>query len=92
MHNSECKPISCGSCNAYCCKQMGKIVPEYDRGDGICKYLEDNKCSIYDERPFICDTVRIYNKYFKDKYTIEQWNEINRKACEELRKHEQSGI
>jgi hypothetical protein len=81
----EVKPIDCSKCNALCCKVMGKILPEYDRGDCVCKYLtDDNKCSIYEDRPFICNTVRIYNKYYKDKYTIEQWNELNNKACEAL--------
>lgn len=79
-------PIDCSKCNALCCKVMGKILPEYDRGDCVCKYLtEDNKCSIYDERPFICNTVRIYNKYYKDKITIEQWYDMNNRACTELR-------
>lgn len=86
----QCKPIDCSKCSALCCKQMGKIITEYDRGDGICKYLEDNKCSIYDDRPFICNTVKIYEKYFSNKYTIEQWNEMNHKACEVLRERDRT--
>lgn len=84
------KPIDCSNCNAPCCHQMGKILPEYDRGDGACKYLDGTKCSIYNDRPLICNTVKLYYKYFKDKYTIEEWNELNKKACEVLREAEQS--
>lgn len=83
---NKVEPINCSNCTALCCRQMGKIIPEFDRGDTICKYLDEdtNKCTIYEQRPFICDTVRIYNKYFKDKYTPEEWNEINQRACESL--------
>lgn len=35
------------------------------------------------------NTVRIYNKYYKDKDTIEQWNEMNNKACEALRNEQE---
>ena len=82
----EVKPIDCSHCNALCCRVIGKIIPEYDRGDCACIHLtEDNKCEIYNDRPPLCNTVHIYNKYYKDKLTIEQWNEINRQACETLR-------
>ena len=80
--------ISCGSCKAYCCRVAGKIMKELDRGDGICLYLnKNNRCEIYDHRPLICNTDMMYDKYFKDKYTKEEWIELNNKACKEL--HEQ---
>ena len=78
--------ISCGNCKAYCCRIAGRIMKELDRGDGICLYLNsDNKCEIYDSRPFICNTDRVYEKYFRNRYTAEQWKEMNLKSCEELR-------
>lgn len=83
------KPIDCSHCKAYCCRVIGKILPELDRGDCACIFLtNDNKCEIYNDRPLICNTVKLYNKYFKDKYTIEEWNEMNRKGCEALREAE----
>ena len=61
----EVKPIDCSKCNALCCRVIGKIIPEFDRGDCVCVHLtDDNKCEIYEDRPFICNTVRIYNKYY----------------------------
>lgn len=67
---------------------MAKLFPEYDRGDGNCKYItKDNKCSIYNERPEICNTDILYEKYFYIYYTPEEWKEANMKACKEL--HEQ---
>lgn len=86
MNKTKCEPIDCSNCKAYCCRVIGKILPELDRGDCACIYLtDDNKCEIYNDRPLICNTVKLYNKYFKDKYTIEEWNEMNHKACEELK-------
>lgn len=46
----------CNKCGA-CCRIAGKIVPELDRGDGVCRWLtETNLCSIYEIRPQICRT------------------------------------
>ena len=78
--------INCSGCRAYCCRMIGKIIPELDRGDCACIHLtSENRCDIYENRPFICNTDKIYEKYFKDRYTIDQWNDMNHKACEELK-------
>lgn len=77
--------LSCGSCKAYCCRIAGLILKELDRGDGICLYLnKNNKCEIYDHRPIICNTDKMYDKYFKDKYTKEEWIELNKRSCKDL--------
>lgn len=79
-------PIDCKDCPGLCCRQMTKICPDYDNGRGVCKYLDENgKCSIYEDRPFICNTDKIYEKYFSNKYSIEQWQEINHNACQLLK-------
>ena len=44
---------ACWQCGA-CCKVAGLINPKWDRGDGVCKMLTDNKCRIYRRRPKIC--------------------------------------
>lgn len=77
--------LNCEGCKAYCCRIAGLILKELDRGDGICLYLnENNKCEIYDHRPIICNTDRMYDKYFKDKYTKEEWIELNKRSCKDL--------
>lgn len=63
----------CSQC-ASCCKLAGLIVREWDRGDGACKYLQGNLCSIYENRPEICRV----KDYTKEK-------ELNM-ACEILRR------
>lgn len=82
--------LKCEGCKAYCCRIVGRILKELDRGDGICLYLnENNRCEIYDHRPFICNTDRVYEKYFKDKYTKDEWINMNLKSCEELKNAEE---
>lgn len=77
--------LNCEGCKAYCCRIAGLILKELDRGDGICLYLnKNNKCEIYDHRPIICNTDRMYDKYFKDKYTKEEWIELNKRSCKDL--------
>lgn len=89
----EVKPIDCSHCNALCCRVIGKIIPEYDRGDCVCIHLtEDNKCEIYNDRPPLCNTVHIYNKYFRNIYTPEEWNNINMEACKYLKEQFDKGI
>ena len=47
-------PPNCGLCCMRC-----NLLPElmaYDRGDGVCVFLsEDRQCQIYERRPMVCD-------------------------------------
>lgn len=60
------KKFECSQCGE-CCKLLKKYPPmaDYDRGDGVCKYLLDNKCSIYNQRPNICRGEYVYHTYFE---------------------------
>lgn len=60
-------------------------MPELDDGSGSCLYLKDNRCQIYDHRPEICDTDRLYERYFAGKMSKEEWVELNRKSCQDLK-------
>lgn len=87
-------PIDCKNCHAPCCRHIGSVMPELDRGDGVCKHLdtETNRCRIYERRPFICDTDRIYARYFEGKVPRAEYDELNRKACEALRSGNGNGL
>lgn len=82
--------IDCSKCNAYCCKAAMRLEwfkKEYDRGDGVCKHLtDDNRCEIYANRPEVCNTDLMYEKYFASKMTREEYDELNTKCCERLSK------
>ncbi|MCR8744295.1 YkgJ family cysteine cluster protein [Romboutsia lituseburensis] len=83
------KKFDCDKCGR-CCKSLNlnELYRNLDRGDGICKHLDelDNKCSIYNNRPMICNVNKIYNKYFAEIYTLEEYHIINKRSCKKLRK------
>lgn len=77
--------IDCSKCHGYCCRKAGLLDPNLDRGDGCCKYLnKDNKCDIYDHRPLICNTDRMYVLFFNNM-SREEYDKLNNEACIKLR-------
>lgn len=81
--------FKCDKCGL-CCRSL-KLNPMYkelDRGDGVCKYLEGNLCSIYEQRPLICRVDDAYEVFFKSKMTKEEYYEINYKSCNILKNKE----
>ena len=75
-------------CCGECCRNLDKsdIYKQLNRGDGVCKYLVDNKCSIYYERPLECRVDESYKAYFKDTYTLEEYYRLNYEICNQLQK------
>jgi uncharacterized protein len=75
----------CNQCGL-CCKQISHIeqLKGYDRGDGVCKYHQDNKCSIYEERPLICRVDDMYEQVIYQYMSKEEYYDLNVKACLEL--------
>jgi Fe-S-cluster containining protein len=67
---------------------MLKNVPElseYDRGNGMCRYLaKNNRCMIYPNRPVICNVDKMYDLYFKNIMIQEDYILGNLNACVEL--------
>ncbi|KAB3534510.1 YkgJ family cysteine cluster protein [Alkaliphilus pronyensis] len=86
MENSyPCK--YCGNC----CRNIGDIsvLSQLDRGDGICKHLYGNLCSIYYERPIFCRIDEGYNKLYAHLLSKEEYYNINLTVCENLNKQKQ---
>lgn len=79
--------FSCDKCGL-CCKSLAgnPIYKDLDRGDGTCKYLTGNLCSIYDERPLICRIDGAYEAFFKEYMTMEEYYSENYKVCNLLKK------
>jgi len=51
--NGDWKCTMCGKC----CRDVDKLMPWLDRGDGACINLQpDNSCAIYETRPQLCRT------------------------------------
>lgn len=80
--------FKCNKCGM-CCRNLSRnnIYKEFDRGDGVCKYLEGNLCSIYKDRPLMCNIELSYYEYFAhiDK---EDYYRLNYDACEKLKRKE----
>lgn len=79
--------IQCGEC----CRHIN-LIPQlaaFDTGDGVCIHLHGNLCGIYAFRPAICQVELMYQKYFSDQYSCEEFYQLNERACEEIRKQYQ---
>lgn len=76
----------CSRCGL-CCKHIDKIpqLSEYHDGDGVCRYLVDNKCSIYELRPDICNVDYVYKTFFSEIYSLQEFYELNYYVCNELK-------
>lgn len=79
--------FKCNQCGC-CCRNLegSDLYAELDRGDGICKYLNGNLCSIYEKRPLLCRIDDCYERYFKSQYSLEEYYDLNYKACKVLKK------
>lgn len=79
--------FECDRCGE-CCRNLNKS-PLYDDlhdGDGVCKYLEGNICSIYYGRPILRRVDESYNIFFKDIMTLDEYYKLNYESCMRLKK------
>ena len=77
----------CDRCGL-CCRKVGRFefMKAFDRGDGVCKYLnENNLCSIYETRPTICNVDELYEKFYRDKISREGWYRLQYEGCRKLK-------
>ena len=75
--------FKCNKCGI-CSRNLDKsdLYKQLDRGDGVCKYLNKNLCSIYQERPLICRIDESYEAYFSEVYSKEEYYKLNYEACQ----------
>ena len=83
--------FKCDMCGE-CCRNLHKssIYAELHNGDGICRYLEGNKCSIYEERPVLCRIDESYKKFFEDKMSQEEFYNENYEMCKKLKENKRN--
>lgn len=75
----------CNICGA-CCRHL-KLAPMYrelDRGDGVCRFLNGNICSIYEKCPLICRIDDAWNVFFKNYVSREEYYRINMEYCKKF--------
>lgn len=77
----------CTKCGE-CCRHLD-LIPQlraFDTGNGTCRYLQGSLCSIYPERPLVCRVDAMYQKYFSDRYTKEEFYQMNLDVCRQMQK------
>lgn len=76
----------CDQCGE-CCRHIDQIpqLATFDLGNGTCRYLEGNTCSIYNDRPEICRVDAMYEHFFKEQYTKKEFYQLNIEGCNTLR-------
>jgi Fe-S-cluster containining protein len=82
------KEFNCWNCSA-CCRHCDKVeeLKQYDKGDGTCIHLtNDNLCAIYETRPEICNTKRMYDKKWKQFMSWDSYLELSEISCKLLEK------
>ena len=78
--------FKCSQCGE-CCRHLDRseLYRDLDRGDGICRYLTGNLCSIYETRPLLCRVDESYEAFFSEIYTQDEYYRLNEEACRILR-------
>lgn len=78
--------FKCDQCGKCCEKVYTSEVYRYLADEtGKCKYLKNNLCSIYETRPLICRIDEMYETYYKEVMTLEEYYALNYKACDVLK-------
>lgn len=80
----------CNQCGE-CCRHLDNSVlyQTLNRGDGICKYLDGNLCTIYNNRPLLCRVDESYFAYYKEIYSLEEYYEMNYQSCLNLQSNQE---
>ena len=68
-------------CCGECCRHLSlsEIYSDLDRGDGVCKFFDEDisLCTIYENRPIKCNVDAMFETYFSQRMTREEYEEIN---------------
>lgn len=76
-----------------CCRNLSnnELYSDLDRGDGVCKFLKGNLCSIYESRPIKCNTEKFYEKYLERVISKVDYETLNKNSCKKLKHKQISG-
>lgn len=76
----------CSHCGC-CCRNLDKsaLYSELNRGDGVCRYLCGNDCTIYEDRPLLCRIDDCYECFFKQYMNLEEYYQKNQEICKRFK-------
>ena len=80
----------CDKCGC-CCRHLNlsKAYASLDRGDGVCRYLTGNLCSIYESRPLLCRMDESYRAIFQFVMSRQDYDRLNAEECQRLKSMEE---
>lgn len=96
MSNVKALTMICTDCDGACCKKIGEVISIYkslklDLGydftvndKGECSKLINGRCSIYKDRPDICNLEKSYNNY-RELISEEDYMNMNKEHCKKFR-------
>lgn len=66
-------------------REIANFPHEFD-ANGVCSKLnkEDNTCSVYEDRPDICNVETTYNNYYAGKVSKDKFFNDNENICKQL--------
>ena len=78
--------FQCDQCGE-CCRNLDQspVYRDLHDGNGVCRYLYGNLCSIYENRPLLCRVDESYSVFFASVLSYEEYIQLNYKYCEELK-------
>ena len=82
--------FKCDMCGL-CCKNISGIIElkENDDGTGRCIYLnQNNLCRIFDNRPEVCNTEKMYNNIYRYFMSKAEYDTLNILGCVRLKTQE----
>jgi hypothetical protein len=82
--------FQCDRCGA-CCRNLhlSELYRHLDRGDGVCRYLVENLCSIYPNRPLLCRVDESYEVFFRETMSLDEYYKLNYAVCNQLKSQEE---
>ncbi len=83
--------FKCDMCGE-CCRNLDKSVIYRDLhdGNGVCRFLDGNICTIYDKRPLICRIDDSFEAFFKEQMSYEEYLRHNYECCKILKMQKRS--
>ena len=98
--------IQCNGCT-FCCENIGAVLnskykakwaekfllefPYKANENGACEMLKDNKCSIYENRPIICNVKKSFD-YQNVTNSKEEWLNMNTKICRKVKNNSTASL
>lgn len=89
------KVFPCFKCGKCCMNlHLANETAFLDRGDGICLYfnIETKLCSVYAIRPLICRVDFQYEQNYRNKYTWDEFVQLNLEICHLLNQETALGL